>query len=98
MFKIRLHPTVRQQRLWDTSDLTEADFAQRPIFHLKSRPDPSHIRSILTRPERWFESDSGQIEYIDRIRFWRFLLGDDAFDADYWVSRIENEPQTIVEV
>ncbi len=93
MFKIRLNPTVRQQRLWDTSDLTAADFAQRPIFHLKSRRDPNHIHSILTRPERWFENDTGRIEYINRIRFWRFLLGDDSFDADYWVTRIENEPQ-----
>ena len=92
MFKIRLNPTVRQQRLWDTSDLSEAALAQRPIFHVKERRDPDHIHSILTRGERWFENDTGRIEYINRIRFWRFLLGDDAFDADYWVTRIENEP------
>jgi hypothetical protein len=23
---------------------------------------------------------------------WRYLLGDDRFDADYWLTRIENEP------
>ena len=96
MFKIRLNPKVRQRRLWDTSDLTEADFAQRPIFHVKSPRDPDHIQSILTRPERWFENDTGRIEYINRIRFWRFLLGDDSFDADYWVTRIENEPQAVI--
>ena len=92
LFKTRLNPTRRQQRLWDTSDLTERDFAQRPIFHVKSARDPDHIHTILTTPERWFEQDTGRIEYINRIRFWRFLLGDDSFDADYWVTRIENEP------
>ena len=92
MFKIRLNPTRRQQRLWDVSDLTEQDFAQRPIFHVKSPPAPDHIHSILTRPEKWFENDTGRIEYINRIRLWRFLLGDETFDADYWATRVENEP------
>ena len=96
MFKIRLNPTVRQQRLWDTSDLTDADYAQRPIFHVKSARPPDHVHSILTKPEAWFENDTGRIEYINRIRFWRFLLGDDTFDADYWVTRVENEPAEVV--
>ena len=92
MFKIRLNPTVRQRRLWDTSDLTDEDFAQRPIFHVKSPRARDHIHSILTTPEPWFENDTGRIEYINRIRFWRFLLGDEQFDADYWATRVENEP------
>ena len=92
MFKIRLNPAVRQRRLWNTADLTERDYAQRPIFHVKSERAPDHIHSILTRPEKWFENDTGRIEYINRIRLWRFLLGDDSFDADYWATRVENEP------
>lgn len=96
MFKIRLNPTVRQQRLWDTSDLGPDDFAQRPIFHVKSPRSADHIHSILTTPETWFENDTGRLEYINRIRFWRFLLGDETFDADYWVTRIENEPRRLV--
>ena len=98
MFKLRLNPTVRQQRLWDTSDLTDADLVQRPIFHVKRGRDPDHIHSILTRGEPWFENDTGRIEYINRIRIWRFLLGDDSFDADYWVTRVENEPQSVPEI
>ncbi len=94
MFKIRLNPTVRQQRLWDTHDLNEEDFAQSPIFFIKNRRDADHVHSILTTPEPWFEQDTGRLEYINRIRFWRFLLGDERFDADYWVTRIENEPAT----
>jgi hypothetical protein len=92
MFKIRLAPTVRQERLWDTSDLDHQDNRQRPIFFLKERPDPEHIHTILTTPEPWFEADTGRLEYLNRIRFWRHLTGDDTFDADYWVTRVENEP------
>lgn len=92
MFKIRLAPTVRQRRLWDASDLRAEDFAQRPIFHVKDRRSPEHLHSILTTPEPWFEQDTGRLEYLNRIRFWRFLLGDETFDADYWLTRVENEP------
>lgn len=92
MFKIRLNPTVRQRRLWDTSDLTPADHAQQPIFHVKRRRSPEHLHAILTAPAPWFENDSGRLEYLNRIRFWRFLLGDESFDADYWLTRVENEP------
>ena len=96
MFKIRLNPTVRQCRLWDTSDLSAEDFKQRPIFHVKQRRSAEHLHAILTTPEKWFENDTGRIEYINRIRFWRFLLGDNSFDADYWATRVENEPTTPV--
>lgn len=92
MFKIRLNPAVPQQRLWNTADLTPADFAQQAIFHRKTARSPDHIHAILTRPEPWFENDAGRLEYINRIRFWRFLLGDATFDADYWTTRVENEP------
>jgi hypothetical protein len=96
MFKIRINPSVRQTRQWDTDDLTPDQFEQRPIFFLKEPADPDHVHSILTRPEPWFEQDTGRIEYINRIRLWRHLLGDDSFDADYWVTRIENEPHQAV--
>jgi hypothetical protein len=90
MFKIRLCPTRRQCRLWDTSDLSE-DNSQRPIFWLGGPREADDLHTILTEPEPWFEADSGRLEYLNRIRFWRYLTGDDSFDADYWVTRVENE-------
>ena len=54
-------------------------------------PDPEDVHSILTAPEPWHEDDTGRLEYLNRIRFWRYLTGDDSFDADYWATRIENE-------
>ncbi len=93
MFKIRLGPSGSQVRQWDTSDLDEDDFRQRPIFWVKEPPAPDSIMSILTQPEPWFEQDTGRLEYINRIRLWRYLLGDDSFDADYWLTRVENHAE-----
>ncbi len=91
MFKIRLCPTRRQVRLWDDSDLGDDHFEQRPIFWRGGSTESDPVQHRLTRGEPWFEADSGRLEYINRIRFWRYLLGDDTFDADYWVTRVENE-------
>ena len=91
MFKIRLCPTVRQSRKWDLSDLPNDHFEQRPIFWTDGEPDEQHIHSILTTGEPWFEYDTGRLEYLNRIRLWRYMLGDESFDADYWLTRIENE-------
>jgi len=90
MFKIRLNPRVRQSRLWDTSDLPE-DTTQRAIFWNPGGSEDDGIASILTAPEKWHEADTGRLEYLNRIRLWRYLIGDDNFDADYWLTRVENE-------
>lgn len=95
MFKVRLNPTVRQCRLWDTSDPSAAELAPRPIFFVKERPDTESVQSILMHPEPWFENDTGRLEYLNRIRFWRFLLGDETFDVDYWLTRVENTPTQV---
>jgi hypothetical protein len=92
MFKIRLNPTVPQCRLWNTDDLDGTEASPRPIFLLRDRPDPAHLHSVLCEPQPWFENDTGRLELIGRIRLWRRLLGDERFDADYWLTRLENEP------
>lgn len=95
LYKLRLNPTEPQVRLWNSSDLGPEDTGQRPIFFVKERYDPESIASILTRPLPWFENDTGRIEYIQRIRFWRKLVGDETFDADYWATRLECEPRSL---
>ncbi len=95
MFKIRLGPGERQVRLWDTSDLPNNHHEQRPIFWtseaLGGVQDEDDIHAILTRNEPWFEFDTSRLEYLNRVRLWRYLLGDETFDADYWLTRVENE-------
>ncbi len=92
MLKIRLCPQERQTRLWDTGDLLPDHKQQRPTFWIDPKRVPDPVQQILMQPEPWFELDTGRLELMNRVRFWRYLLGDDSFDTDYWLTRIENEP------
>lgn len=78
MFKIRLNPTVRQLRLWNTDDI-----------------DDPQIPGILFRNHKWYGNDD-RLEYANRIKFWRFLTGNERYDANYWLTRIENMPERVV--
>lgn len=91
MFKIRICPTEPQHRLWDTQDLPAMREPQRPIFWTGLGNNEDTIAAILMRPEPWYEADTGRLELLNRIRFWRYLTDDADFDADYWVTRIEND-------
>jgi hypothetical protein len=77
MFKLRLNPTVRQLRLWNTDDIDDPD-----------------IRGILSANHKWYGNED-RLEQVNRIKFWRFLTGNDDFDLHYWLSRLENEPATV---
>jgi hypothetical protein len=82
MFKLRLNPTVRQLRLWNTDDLYEPETQGK-------------VDDILFRNHRWYGNDD-RLEYAQRIKFWRALTGDETFDVGYWLTRIENQPQRLV--
>ena len=92
MFKMRLAPQRPQQRLWDTSDL-DTQTPQRPIFWLSESVREDDVATHLTRNLPWHEQDTGRLEHLNAIRFWRYLTGDEKFDADCWLTRVENEPQ-----
>jgi hypothetical protein len=97
MYKIRLNPTVPQVRLWDTSDLDPDAFAPRAIFVNGELPDAEDLRTILCAPHPWYEADTSRLENINRVRMFRDLLGDDNFDVDYWLTRLERQPGRRVE-
>jgi hypothetical protein len=88
MFKIRLRASGSQVRMWDLSDAAPRN-AQRAIFFRKSAPEPDTVETILTTPEPWFEQDTGRLEYVNRIKLWRYLADDPSYDADYWLTRLE---------
>lgn len=90
MFKLRLNPQERQLRLWNTDDLDTTSGA-REIF--AGHQDEDDIQYILSKREPWFENASGRLEIVNRIKQWRFLTGDESFDAHYWLSRLENRPR-----
>jgi hypothetical protein len=91
MFKIRLHASGSQVRRWNLDDAPRPN-AQRPIFFLKTAPARGSVETILTTPEPWFEQDTGRLEYVNRIKLWRYLTGDPTYDADYWLTRLEAGP------
>ena len=90
MYKIRLNPSVRQLRLWNTDDLNESTNAHQPIFAGEKRDD---VQAILARLEPWFEAGDGRLEIVNRTLLWRFLTGDEDFDVHYWLTRLENMPE-----
>ena len=94
MLKIRMNPVVKQTRLWNTDDLTDEMAEPQPIFVFSEMfdRDPTDVQKVLCGFEKWFELDTGRLEFINRIKLWRHLIGDDAFDAHYWLTRLENEP------
>ena len=90
MFKIRIQPGGSQVRKWAAPPLEDRT-PQRPIFFTKTFANAPTVASILMTPEPWFEQDTGRLEYINRIKLWRYISGDPEFDADYWMTRVENE-------
>jgi hypothetical protein len=80
MFKIRLNPTVRQMRLWNTDDLADPE-----------------VERILAKRFPWSEDASGRLEIMNRSKLWRFLTGDPQYDTDYWLTRVENTPEGLLE-
>jgi len=88
MFKIRMNPSQPQVRRWDMATLPNRP-AERPIFFVKT-PQAETVESILMTPEPWFEQDTGRLEYVNRIKLWRHLTGDPTYDADHWMTRLEN--------
>ena len=48
---------------------------------------------MLLRNHDWYGNED-RLEIVNRIRFWRFLTGDERFDVGYYLSRLENEPVT----
>ncbi len=88
MFKVRMHASGSQLRGWNLEDTPQPN-AQRAIFFRKSAPEKGTVETILTTPEPWFEQDTGRLEYVNRIKLWRYLTDDASYDADYWLTRLE---------
>ena len=65
---------------------------QRLLWDAGDRDDPE-IGKVLLRNHDWYGNED-RLEIVNRIRFWRFLTGDERFDVGYYLSRLENEPAT----
>jgi ectoine hydroxylase-related dioxygenase (phytanoyl-CoA dioxygenase family) len=86
MGKLRLNPTQRQLRLWDTSDLPAR---MAPDDHMFAHTEAGTVASLLRGSEPWYEPAAHRLETVQRVRLWRYLTGDDAFDVDWYLTRTE---------
>ena len=93
MYKIRLNPVVRQYRLWNTDDLAAMTGGPKHIF-TREQNAVADVQTILSRGEAWYEDAGGRLEIVNRVKMWRFLTGDESFDVHYWLTRLENMPET----
>ena len=93
MLKIRLNPTCRQVRLWNTDDLAALSVGPAAIFDPDAYRHQDRIQTLFERPEKWFPMDESRLETVNRIRLWRALIDDPEFDSHYWLSRLENQPE-----
>ena len=76
MFKIRMHASRLAGARLGRRGHARSPNAQRPIFFRKSAPEKGTVETILTTPEPWFEQDTGRLEYVNRIKLWRYLTDD----------------------
>lgn len=70
---------------------------QHRLWNTDDIDDPAVRKALRTR-FAWYENASGRLEIYNRVLMWRALTGDDTFDVDYWVTRVNNRPQRIAAV
>jgi hypothetical protein len=87
MHKVRLNPTVPQTRWWNTSDLDELH--NPPNDHVFARMLPDSVASIFRTMHPWTSVTDSRNEQVQRTRLWRYLTGDDRYDNDHYLTRIE---------
>lgn len=87
MYKIRLGPDRPQRLLWNTSDFEAMHNDATDHVFAKSRTDS--VAAILRSTPPWMGTDEARYELVQRSEFWRYLTGDDTFDADYYLQRHE---------
>jgi hypothetical protein len=61
---------------------------QLRLWDTRDIDDPTIVDTLRTN-HPWTGGDA-RLEIVNRIKLWRYLTGDEAFDVDYWLTRIEN--------
>ncbi len=87
MYKIRLNPTVPQVRLWNTDDL--AALHNDPSDHVFATMVFDSVGQELRRMQPWQQGHEARYELVQRAKLWRYLSGDDRYDVDYYLTRLE---------
>ena len=87
LYKIRLNPTEPQVRRWNTDDL---DAVQNPPSdHFFARMQPGSVAEVFRTWHPWMGITDYRNDQMQRALLWRYLTGDDDFDVDYYLTRLE---------
>jgi hypothetical protein len=87
MYKIRLNPRVSQVRRWNTEDLDAHH--NDPSDHTFATMRFEGVGHVLRQMQPWQQGHEARLELVQRARLWRYLSGDDEYDVDYYLTRIE---------
>lgn len=87
MYKIRLNPRVPQVRLWNTEDLDALH--NDPADHTFATMRFDSVGHVLRGMQPWQQGHEARLELVQRARLWRYLSGDQRYDVDYYLTRLE---------
>jgi hypothetical protein len=62
---------------------------QRRLFDTSDAESPE-VYDILHRYQPWQGTDA-RLDLIQRTMFWRYVAGDDRYDVEYYLTRLENQ-------
>ncbi len=93
MHKVRLNPTVPQVRLWNTDDLPELQ--NPPSDHIFARILPDSVAQIFRTMHPWMSITDYRNEQVQRAKLWRYLTGDETYDVDHYLTRLEGRAELV---
>ena len=95
MHKTRLNPTVPQVRLWNTADLDELH--NEPTDHMFATMAPDSVAHMFRVNHPWMGVTESRNEQVQRARLWRYLTGDEDYDVDHYLTRLEGRERLLEE-
>lgn len=87
MHKFRFNPTRSQVRHWDLSDFDELHNTRAD--HMFATMEGDNAAMLFRHRHPWQTISTSRIETVQRAKLWRYLSGDDGYDVDYYLTRIE---------
>ncbi len=87
MHKTRLNPSVPQVRCWNTADLDELH--NPPTDHMFATMQSDSVAHTFRTHHEWHSTTESRNEQVQRALLWRYLTGDDTYDVDHYLTRIE---------
>ena len=87
MHKFRFNPSEPQVRHWNLDDFH--DVHNEPTDHQFATTGDDTAATLFRHRHPWMTISAGRVEIVQRARLWRYLTGDDAYDVDYYLGRLE---------